>query len=104
MSSYPLVRVVGMHFRGSHAKEYAAQLLPGFNELTLEREPKNPHDPYAIKVLAPGEPPWHLGYIERGAASFIALDLDSGDEFRVTVEDILEEKRNFIPRVNLERR
>lgn len=100
-SSFPLVRVVGMHFRGEHAKSYAAALQGG-EELFLEREPENEYDQMAIKVLAPaGDDKFHLGYIERGAASWIAAEMDEGFEFTAIVEDTIVDKNNIYPRVNI---
>jgi hypothetical protein len=103
-TTFPLVRVVGMHFRGEHAKTYAAALQPG-DSLLLEREPDNEYDVFAIKVITPernGEPGFHLGYIEKGAARWIATDMDEGMEFTCTVRDVLIENNNHYPRVYIE--
>jgi hypothetical protein len=99
-SSFPLVRVVGMHFRGAGAKDYAAALVGG-EALLLEREPENQFDSMAIKVLTPGEHSFHLGYIERGAASWIAAEMDEGFEFDCIVHDTIQDKNNIYPRVNI---
>ena len=98
---YELVRVVGMHFRGSHAKEYAANLEEGFSGLTLEREPDNKYDANAIKVMAPGEEPWHLGYIEADVAAYLAFDLDEGQTFQTRVVNVVQERKNHYPILNL---
>lgn len=108
-TTFPLVRVVGMHFRDketgtTRCKDYAAALQPG-DTLKLEREPTNEFDIFAIKVITPernGEPGFHLGYIEKGAARWIATDMDEGMEFTCTVRDLLRDKNNVYPRVDIE--
>jgi len=90
------VMVVGMHFRGQHAKDYAAALLPG-DELLLEREPENQFDPNAIKCMAPGEEPWHMGYVEAQSAIWIANWLDEGNEYRAIVDRLEPKKNNMHP-------
>lgn len=99
--TFPLVRVVGMHFRGEHAKAYAAALQPG-DTLLLEREPDNQYDSYAIKVMTPGDDSFHLGYIEKGAAMWIASEMDEGMKFSCTVRDVMLDKNNHYPRVDIE--
>jgi hypothetical protein len=90
-----------MHFRGEHAKDYAA-MLQGGEELFLEREPDNQFDTFAIKVMAPaGDDRFHLGYIEKGAAAWIAPEMDEGFEFTAIVEDTIVDKNNVYPRVNI---
>lgn len=44
-------------------------------ELTLEREPTNPRDKNAIKVIYNG---FHLGYIEKDVAMGLACTMDQG--------------------------
>lgn len=78
--------VMGMHFRGSHAKEIAAN-LPADSQLSLEREPDNAFDANAIKVFY--EDTW-IGYVERGVASFMARDMDEGKNYIGIVEEIRE--------------
>jgi len=53
--------------------------------LTLEREPNNPQDPNAIKVLHEGR---HLGYIGREQAAGLAPALDRGVQFEARFEAI----------------
>jgi hypothetical protein len=74
MRTFPQVRVVGMHFRGGSAKDVAAALDPG-DTVTLEREPDNEYDAYAIKVLVSD---MHIGYIERNMAAWISPLIDQG--------------------------
>ena len=76
LPSFENVAVVGMHFRGEHAKKFAAELQPG-DTLLLEREPDNPYDQNAIKVLVPADEPWHLGYINRTDAAWISPYLEN---------------------------
>lgn len=97
--SFPQVRVVGMHFRGAEAVEYASALQPG-DKLFLEREPENIHDQNAIKVNTEGG--MHLGYLERGQAAWISGWMDEGNTFEVTVDHVLTYKNNNYPVVNLE--
>jgi len=103
MSDYHEIQVVGMHFRGSEAKELAATLNPG-DELFLEREDNNKYDQNAIKVMAAdknGEPTFHLGYINRDSAAWISPDLDSGARFIATVEDVRYANNNHYPYITL---
>lgn len=56
-----------------------AQGRAGFasgDALTLEREPDNPHDPLAVRILWQGV---HLGYVPRPANAEIASRLDRGE-------------------------
>lgn len=89
-------QVVGMHFRerdGVPAKAIVANMIPPV-ELTLEREPDNRFDAYAIKVLYEGQ---HIGYIPATDACYIAPDLDDGATATCTVEDFVERKNNLHP-------
>ena len=77
LPSFKNVAVVGMHFRGEHAKKFAAELQPG-DELFLEREPDNPYDQNAIKVMVfENGNYWHLGYINRTDAAWISPYLEN---------------------------
>lgn len=102
MSSHPKtfsdVWVVGMHFRGPEAKDYAAALQIGV-ELFLRREPFNQYDSNAIMVFA--NETFHLGYVEWESASFIAPHLDEGAEYRAVVEAKTERKGNIHPVLEL---
>ena len=53
--------------------------------LTLEREPYNPEDRNAIKVLHLGR---HLGYIGREDAQALAPKLDAGEVLTATFEGV----------------
>lgn len=80
--SFPEVAIVGMHFRGAWAVEYASALQGG-ELFELEPEPENPHDPNALKVLTDsGE---HWGYIERGQAAWITPHIEDGADYLVEI-------------------
>ena len=51
----------------------------------LERDPENPFDGNAIKVMCNSE---HIGYIKRELAAELALHLDSGDEVICEISEI----------------
>ncbi len=53
--------------------------------LILERDPKNPYDPNAIKVYADGE---HIGYINRDLARDLAKSMDSGRTVEASIDEI----------------
>jgi type II secretory pathway component PulF len=55
------VRIVGNHYRDAAAKAVHNALTKG-EKLSLELEPTNEFDPYAVKVIAGGE---HIAYIPR---------------------------------------
>ena len=93
MPTFPNVRVVGMHFRGGGAKDVAAAITEA-TPITLEREPDNQFDAYAIKVLVED---MHIGYIERGQAAWISPLLDDGDTASATFTHHEEVKRNLHP-------
>jgi len=100
MPTYPNVKVVGMHFRGAHAKEIASALLPG-NTLTLEREPENAYDINAIKVIHPGTEQ-HIGYVEASQAAWIASEMDDAAELPTcTVTELMTQNRNTYPLVTI---
>ena len=94
-------KVVGMHFRereGVPAKAIVGNMLPG-QELTLVREPENPYDAYAIKVLSGNS---HIGYIEATVACWAALDLDENPAYCCTVTDFETKGKNLHPIVLIE--
>ena len=96
------VLCVGMHFRPAQAREIASALEPG-NTLQLEREPENPHDPNAIKVIydLDGEPV-HIGYIERDKAIYIADEFDAVGSATATVTAMVSRGRNLHPLLTIE--
>lgn len=78
----------GVSFRPLEAKEIVNQLIEG-SGLKLEREPFNPHDPNAIKVLDP-DTNEHLGYVAKEHAVEIAALMDQGYEFDCTVSGFMK--------------
>lgn len=95
------VFVVGMHFReraGVPAKSIVANFVPPV-ELTLEREPTNQFDSFAVKVLYAGQ---HIGYIEASSACFLAPWMDQGHAYKCVVDQLTERKQNLHPVVRLE--
>lgn len=91
MTTFPNVLCVGMHFRGAAAVDVAATLEPG-DVVTLDREPENAYDAYAIKVMVADI---HIGYIERGQAAWISPLMDEGGTATATVTG-LETRRNNV--------
>lgn len=85
MTSYN-AQLVGVNFRDQRAKETVKALEVG-NILQLEREPDNPYDPNAIRVVVPDhdENDNFLGFIERGMAAILAPEMDDGSKFTATV-------------------
>ena len=62
----------------------ASQVQPGDN-LTLEAEPGNPHDPYAVRVLFRG---MHIGYVQRDSAKIISREMMSGRLVKAQAETV----------------
>lgn len=93
---FPNVAVVGMFFRekeGVPAKTLVENMVPPLS-LTLIREPENPFDNFAIKVIYQGQ---HIGYIESSQAMWIAPHMDEGAEATCTVDRLEERKNNLHP-------
>ena len=86
--------VVGMHFRAEGAKQIAASLRPG-DSVTLKRDPYNNHDENAIEVYVED---FHIGYIERADAAWIAPHADLDDaELTAEVTGHVQRKTNIHP-------
>lgn len=71
----------GLYYRCKVAQLHASSLIVG-DRLLLEREPDNPHDSSAVKVL-PFEPigcgsDCFLGYISKEIAAYVSVWIDSG--------------------------
>lgn len=101
MRQFTEVSIVGMHFRereGVPAKSIVANFIPPV-ELTLEREPENRFDAYAIKALYNGH---HIGYVESAQAAYIAPWMDEGATATCTVLELREAKNNLYPIVTIE--
>jgi len=92
--------VRGMYHRGEWAVAIAKALRSG-EYMMVEREPTNPYDGNAIKVLAREDvfdKFTFIGYIGREYAARIAPWMDSGWFFNVSVERLM----NGYPIVKLE--
>lgn len=94
--TFPGVLVVGMHFRPNGKAIVESLVAPVAFE--LEREPENPYDMFAIKVLYDGE---HIGYIERKQAMFISPWMDQGVDYTCVCDDFMQQKNNLHPVVTL---
>ena len=98
MTTFENTLCVGMHFRGGEASSIAANLTEE-SEVRLEREPENPYDAYAIKVML-GD--FHLGYIERDKAAWISPLLDEGQSATVTLTGHVQRGKNLHPQFTIE--
>lgn len=76
--------LVGTHFRPSEAKHLVNALQPGDDQFEFEREPDNPHDSNAVRVLISGE---HVGYLARVNNNSVANAMDNGATLHGTVVD-----------------
>jgi len=97
---FPNVAVVGMHFRerdGVPAKAIVSNFLPPV-DLEIEREPENPFDSFAIKVLYDGQ---HIGYIEASQAMYISPWIDQGIDYICVCTDLEPRRQNLHPIVTL---
>ncbi len=81
MPTFNDVRCVGMYFRGESAVAMADALQPG-DTVTLERDPMNPYDPNAVKVLVGDE--W-IGFVQREVAAFLSHYMDEGTHYTAEV-------------------
>lgn len=85
MTDFP---IRGAYYRGQEVLD----LIDTFEEnteLTLEREPENEYDPFAIKILYEGI---HLGYVPKEMAAYLDLD-----EVGTTCYYSTETKQCFLP-------
>jgi len=62
----------------------ASQVKQG-DRLTLEAEPDNPYDPYAIRVIFASE---HIGYVQRDKAKILSREMRLGRETQARVRSI----------------
>jgi len=76
-------KVAGVTFEGR--QDAVRHLLPG-EPLTLRREPGNPHDPHAVKVVTGRDV--QIGYLSARVASRLAPSMDSGTRYTATVSQI----------------
>lgn len=87
------VRATGVAFGNRQQRlEYIAQF--GLNELqvTLQREPENPYDPDAVKVLItvlPIRKYTEVGYLPKGLAKELAKVIDAGIPLKASLQGII---------------
>jgi hypothetical protein len=77
-----IAQLNGINFRPRECRDEAASLELN-SVLSLEREPENAFDTNAIKVMSKG---FHVGYVERGVASFISPLIDEGMQFSCKID------------------
>lgn len=92
--------VKGAFYRSPDIRQYVEMLEAG-SPLMIEREPGNPKDTNAIKVLDP-DSELHLGYINRELAELLAPDMDAGWFFTVTVVEMVPGNNVNYPKVRIE--
>ena len=73
MTTTILIR--GAHFRGQEIKELSNNLTEGAI-ITLEREPDNKHDPYAVKAFYDDI---HIGYVQAEHSAAVSEMIDAGE-------------------------
>lgn len=89
--------VVGVTFRGSFypnnvfAIGRATALSDNPLRADLQREPDNPVDKNAIRVLVGGQ---HIGYLSADLASLLAPEIDSGEPLLATVHRVIVSPEN----------
>lgn len=76
-------KVVGVTFEGR--QEVVAQLRPG-EPLRLVREPANPHDAHAVRVVR--EDGTSVGYLSATVAGRLSPQMDRGARYRATVASV----------------
>lgn len=81
--------VVGVRYRAPFERMVAASVAP-YDGLILEREPHNPYDSGAVKVLHGST---HIGYVERDVAATLSRLMDSGVFYMATT---VKNRRNSI--------
>lgn len=79
----PTMTMVGANFRPQEARDAVRSLSLSDGELlTLEPEPNNQYDMFAVKVLLDG---LHLGYLPKGPNEEIFDRLVDGDEASIEI-------------------
>ena len=97
-----LIRVAGVSFRPGYPDNLTSlvdrypdgQVIP----VVLEREPSNPYDERAVKVLIEGE---HVGYVPKAINAPITEALDAGEAFTCRVEEVPISKKGGASRPGL---
>lgn len=75
--------LAGLNFRPIEARAVFAALSPGAS-LSLEAEPFNQYDAYAVKIITEGE---HIGYIASGMNIEVAAALAEGIPVTCTLKE-----------------
>lgn len=70
-------KIVGARHRGEDALKFAMSAEPG-DEYTLERDPQNPYDANAIRVMGYGV---FIGFIPKSDNADLAAAMDEGRTF-----------------------
>ena len=84
-----LITVAGTYYRPVYKDREKLQLLAIGTSISLEREPTNPHDRNAIKVIPHGfQPSDWIGYIPREIAKDLALILARGSQYHCVLHNI----------------
>lgn len=87
--------IVGLSHEGRD-EAVRRMVVPGLI-VFLEREPTNPYDPNAIKVvLGDGV---CIGYVDRNLATAFAAALDSGERWECVVDSVDDERDYVLPEV-----
>jgi hypothetical protein len=74
-----IAKVAGVTFDG---RQELLSRLTKESAVSLERDRRNPHDFYAIKVLALIDDSWyHVGFLPRKMAKLVSTSLDKGIDF-----------------------
>lgn len=76
-------KVVGVTFEG---RQDIVKALRAGDVLALRREPDNPHDPHAVKVLT--ESGAQIGYLSGRVASRLAPSMDTGARYTANVTQV----------------
>lgn len=87
MDTFPFFREVaikGQHFLPPEGKAAASQIQPG-DQLTLEAEPTNQHDPYAVAAMFGSQ---RVGYLQKEVSSAAAWLLMIKMPLKVTVVSV----------------
>ena len=94
--------LAGANFRSSADRGALAQAHPGIH-CTLQRDPENPYDPNAVKVILPYISTEHfIGFVARQDNYDIARLLDAAEGQEVATESLIDDgliKEGHIPAV-----
>lgn len=94
MSTEIFAAVVGITFRPASAKEAMDALGIG-DRLLLEREPSNPYDSNAIRVIEP-ESGEFIGFIAKESNMEVAAHLDEDGPYRCEIVSFLATRKPHV--------